>query len=79
MPLFLLPVAFCRCKTSLPLSWSWAELVPEDWFSVDTAAANVDGDVPDVTDPPVVQVPLKHRLGVTHQHLGLHLLAIIIF
>jgi hypothetical protein len=56
-----------------------AELIPEDWFSVDTAAANVDGDVPDVTDPPVIQVLLQHRLGVTHQHLGLHLLAIIIF
>jgi hypothetical protein len=37
------------------------------------------GPVIDVTDPPVVQVPLQHRLGVTRQHLGLHLLAIIIF
>ena len=72
-------MALWHCKTSLPLSWSLAELVPEDWFSVDTAAANVDGDVPDVTDPPVVQVPLQHRHSVTHQHLGLHLLAIIIF
>ena len=75
----MFPVSSCWCKTSLPLSWSWAELVPDDWFSVDTATANVDGDVSDVTDPPDVQLPLQHKLDVTHQHLGLHLPAAIIF
>ena len=42
---------------------------------VDTTAANINGDIPDTTDSPVVVVPRQHGLGVRHQHLGLHLLA----
>ena len=42
--------------------------VQQDWFPVDAAAADVDGDVP---QPPHFQLLVR----VSNQHLGLHLLA----
>ena len=47
----------------------------EDMVPVDTATTDIYGHIPHTADPPVVMVPRKYRLGVGHQHLGLHLLA----
>ena len=47
------------------------ELVEYDWFSVHAAASDVDGDVPQRPHPPV-------QVCGPHQHLGLHLLAVVV-
>ena len=68
-----------RRKTSFLFLWSREELVEEDRFPVDTAAAYIDGHIPHTSDPPVIVVHHQHWLSVGHQHLGLHLLAVVKF
>ena len=46
------------------------DVVQQDWLPVDTAAADIDGDVP--------QTPhFQFVVRVSNQHLGLHLLAVV--
>ena len=67
--------SFDRGEASLFFLWSREKLVKQDRFPVDTATADIDGDVPHTADPPVIVVPRQHWLGVGHHYLGLHLLA----
>ena len=46
-------------------------MVEENWLPVHAAAADADGDVPQALHYPV-------PLGVRHQHLSLHLLAVVV-
>ena len=46
------------------------DVVQEDWFPVDAAAADVDGDVPQGPHFPLL-------VCVSNQHLRLHLLAVV--
>ena len=67
-----------RWKKSPLLPWAWEKLAQQNWFHVNTAATDIDAHIPHTSDHPVVLVPHHHGLGVSHQHLGLHLLALIV-
>ena len=68
---YSIPLLSQRLVPLFPFFWPGNELVEQDGFPVDAAAADVDGDVPQRPDPPL-------PVSVTHQHLGLHLLAIVV-
>ena len=57
--------------TPFPLLFrSGNDVVEQDWFPVDTAAADIDGDVPQSSH-------FQLLVRVSNQHLGLHLLAVV--
>ena len=67
---FLKVVGVTEVAPLLFLLRSVNDVVQQDWFPVDTAAADIDGDVPQTPDFQLV-------VRVSNQHLGLHLLAVV--
>ena len=63
----------------LLLLWPRDELLKKYRVPVDTAAPDIDSDVPHAADNPVVMIVHRDSLSVGYQHLGLHLLAGVIF
>ena len=51
------------------------QILYEDMFDIDTAAANVDADISLTLDHLAVLVPHQHHLGRCNLYPGLHLLA----